>query len=506
MDVVVEPGTRLVSRYLLEKPLGTPPVDGSTSVTTTGGGQVLGAAYWRARDELLDRPVGVCLLQAGSSYADRVLAAARRAAVLTDARFLRILDAAEDEGLVYVVSEWVPARTLVDLVADGPLPTHEARALGQEITAALAAAHEAGLSHLVLRPEHVLRTPHGQVKLAGLAVDAAARGVHVDEPEQAAQRDLEGAAAVLYAALTGRWPGPETTALPPAPRDGATVCSPRQVRAGIPDDLDDLVCRALDVPGRHHGPALHTAEDMARALAAGPATARIPLPVPPPSHRDTPPSGATAYDDEDAPAPRSRAALAGWALAGLVLLVGGVLVLGQLIADLGADPPQGPAASPGATDGPAAQVAPLEVAAATGFDPPPAGNAEENSDRAGRAVDGDPGTSWTTKEYYDPFGPAGLKTGVGLLLDLGRPQDVAQVSVVLRGGATSLQLRVADARSDRLEDYRVVDEVSDADGRVAIRPSEAVRAQYVLVWLTDIPAIGSRYRGEVAEVTLRGAA
>ena len=106
----VEPGTRLVDRYRLEEHLG----------------EEDGTSYWRAQDELLDRPVGICLLPASDQGAERVLRAARRAAVLTDARFLRVLDASEVDGVVYVVSEWVSATNLVELLADGPLRPAEA--------------------------------------------------------------------------------------------------------------------------------------------------------------------------------------------------------------------------------------------------------------------------------------------------------------------------------------------------------------------------------------------
>jgi serine/threonine protein kinase len=160
----VEPGTRLVDRYRLEEHLGA--ADGTT--------------YWRAQDELLDRPVGLCLLPATeeqAEQAERVLRAARRAAVLTDARFLRVLDASQVDGVVYVVSEWVAATSLVDLLADGPLPPTEARDLALDIAAALDAAHQAGLAHLCLQPEHVLRTTHGQVKVGGLPIAAAVRGL-----------------------------------------------------------------------------------------------------------------------------------------------------------------------------------------------------------------------------------------------------------------------------------------------------------------------------------------
>ena len=90
----VEPGTRLVDRYRLEEHLG----------------EADGTSYWRAHDELLDRPVGHLPAAGGASQADRVLRAARRAAAVTDARFLRVLDASEVDGVVYVVSEWVTRR------------------------------------------------------------------------------------------------------------------------------------------------------------------------------------------------------------------------------------------------------------------------------------------------------------------------------------------------------------------------------------------------------------
>ena len=62
---------------------------------------------------------------------------------------------------------------------------------------------------------------------------------------------------------------------------------------------------------------------------------------------------------------------------------------------------------------------------ATDFDPqgdPP----EENPELAALAVDGDPDTAWHTQTYDQNFGPGGLKTGVGLILDLGATHDVAR--------------------------------------------------------------------------------
>jgi hypothetical protein len=131
---VVEPGTRLVQRYRLEEHLG--------SLEEEPRGEA-GPVYWRALDELLDRPVGVALLPADDPRAAAVLRAARRAAAVSDARFLRVLDASEVDGVVYVVTEWVSATSLVDLLADGPLPAVEAQAMAVDVAGALAAAQVA---------------------------------------------------------------------------------------------------------------------------------------------------------------------------------------------------------------------------------------------------------------------------------------------------------------------------------------------------------------------------
>lgn len=499
MPDVVEPGTRLVHRYRLEEHLG-----GLEDALGSGDG----TAFWRAHDELLDRPVGVTLLAEGDPHAEDVLRAARLAAAVSDSRFLRVLDASKVDGVVYVVSEWVSGTNLADLLEDGPLPAPEAHSLVAEVAAAMASAHGQGLAHLCLQPEHVLRTTHGQVKVAGLGVDAAARGIRPGS--DAGHRDARGVAAVLYAALTARWPGDVRTRLADAPRDGASLCSPRQVRAGVPDDLDDVVCRALDVPDRHHnGAPLHSPADLAKALSAAHVTSRIPvIGSAGPSPRETAPSPAqhvSPYDDQG-PLPRPRAARLAWAAAATVLVVGLVLFGGQLLSTslTVGDPGEEPSGNPTSEETQQPRRGPLNIASATTLDPPPDGNGEENSDRAGRAVDGDESSAWPTKTYNDPFGPSGLKEGVGLLLDLGEVRAVSRVEVTVQGGATDFELRVAEDAGDALVDYDLVGQASDVFPRAVIRSDGDVRARYLLLWLTALPAQDGGHRGEVAEVTVSG--
>jgi hypothetical protein len=494
----LDPGTRLVDRYLLEELL-------------EHAGE--GATYWRAHDELLNRAVGLCLLQGDSAGAQRVLHAARQAAAVTDARFLRVLDANDTDGYVYVVSEWITASSLAELIVDRPLTAGHACDLATEVANALEAAHRQGLAHLCLTPEHVLRTGHGQIKVAGLAVDAAVRGLTAADPADAASRDTQGAAAILYAALTGRWPGAEPSAVAAAPYDGDQVCSPRQVRAGVPVDLDVLVSATLGTArhgGGNVGEPARTPAELARRLTSTAATSRIPVveALSEPHGDDTPlPQNApyvTPYDEPGPPRAGTVGRLA-YLLVGLVLLVGlglaGWQLVGSGFGKAGADPtgPGGSSSAPPKSGGTR-----LHIVGATTLDPPPAGDGEENTDRAGRAYDGDPATVWNTNIYRQQFGPGGLKKGVGLVLDLGARKTVSAVTVTLVGAGTDLQVRLADDQGQTVGDYNKVASKVAASDRTTLTLDKPTTGRYVLIWLTKLPAVDGGFRGQVAEVSILG--
>lgn len=487
----VEPGTLLVDRYRLEEHLG----------------DTEGTASWRAHDELLDRPIRVFLLASGDpERSERVLRAARLAAAVSDPRFLRVLDASESDGSVYVVTEWVAAPTLAEILADGPLKPAQARRTALEVASALAAAHRQGLSHQCLTPENVLRTPQGQVKIAGLGVDAAIRRMDEVGDEEAAARDTRGAAALLYAALTARWPGAEPTALAPAPYDGDHLCTPRQVRAGIPDDLDQLACRALGE--REDAAPVTSPAELSGLLADASVTTRIPtVGRRQADSGDTPVVGGAVggpgpYDTRRRPVVARLA----WIAAALVLVVGLGLAGWQLVTTgfdsrpaAGDDP--GQSASSDSADEPSG---PIEVASVATFDPPPSGNGEENDDRVDRVTDDDPSTVWTTKTYEQQFGPGGLKDGVGILLDLGERRTISGVTVELEGGATDLQLRTSGGPGEQVSDFTSVARTSGAIGSARLRTDEPAEARYVLVWITGLPTSDRGYRAEIAEITVEG--
>jgi hypothetical protein len=225
-----------------------------------------GFSLWKATDQLLSRPVTIYLLPRGP-VPRAVTDAVQSAAKVSDPRLATIYDTDFDEQCPYIVAEWTPGTHLEDLVLSGPYPPalpHPALAAAMIADAAdaIAVAHRAGRPHLRLTPRSMRWDNGSGLKITGLGLDAALCGAYPENPPYAdgTAADTAALARMLYALLTGYWPGDEPTALPPAPRYKGSVCTPRQIRAGVPAVLDAIAYRGLraqaaDAPLRPQTPA-----------------------------------------------------------------------------------------------------------------------------------------------------------------------------------------------------------------------------------------------------------
>lgn len=245
-----------------------------------------GAQFWRAVDLTLARNVAIHVLPVDDPRAPALLTAARTSATVSDGHLLRVLDAGEEDGAVHVIHEWGYGASLDQLLAEEPLEPHRAAWIVREVADAISAAHRQGVAHGRLVPENVLVTDAGSVKLIGFVVDAVLRGRQQTQewggsggesaPLSEHEDDVRNLGALLYATLTGRWPGASESSIPDAPYDHGRLCRPRQVRSGVPKQLDYLCDRLLnpDHPSRSRGwaepagrdPHPETAADVVVAL------------------------------------------------------------------------------------------------------------------------------------------------------------------------------------------------------------------------------------------------
>ena len=234
-----------------------------------------GARLWRATDRVLARSVAVHVLASSDARAEAVLTAARTSALVSDVRLLRVLDAAAENGVVYVVNEWGAGVSLDRLVADGPLAPRRAAWVAREVADAIATAHRHGVAHGRLLPENVMVTEAGSVKVIGFVVssvlhstpDFTHQRVTGGEPLDAFEADVVNLGALLYTGLVGRWPGTEGSVVAPAPAEHGRPLRPRQVRAGVPRPLDAICERVLNGDQHSQVVPLHSAHEVYAALS-----------------------------------------------------------------------------------------------------------------------------------------------------------------------------------------------------------------------------------------------
>ena len=229
----------LADRYVLEQELGRSGV----------------AIVWRAADRVLERTVAVELIHPDlgddPAFVERWTEDARVLARISDPHLTRLLDTGNQDGVRFVVREFVPGETLRErLTRVGRLAPAHAAAVAVSVLAALEVLHDHGLLHLDVRPETVLLAEDDRVLLRGAAFAPAVivtrtpaeatayLGEEAKAPELVegtppnASTDVYGAGALLYEMLAG--------APPPS-----TAAGPRAIEKRVPRPIDLAVRRAL---------------------------------------------------------------------------------------------------------------------------------------------------------------------------------------------------------------------------------------------------------------------
>ncbi|EPD56051.1 MULTISPECIES: protein kinase family protein [Streptomyces] len=467
-----------------------------------------GFSSWRAVDEKLRRAVGVHLLPADHTRARSVLAAARSAALLGDPRFVQVLDAVEENDLVYVVHEWLPdAVELTALLAAGPMEPHDAYQMVSQVSSAMAAAHREGLAHLRLNPNAVLRTSSGQWRIRGLAVNAALRGISSDTPQRT---DTESIGALLYAGLTQRWPYEnDAYGLSGLPKDVGLI-APDQVRAHVHRGLSELSMRALVNDGatasRHESPCT-TPEELVKAIGEMP---RIRPPEPsftaPPDYQRTTyqqgtygrpaPHPGVTQPVPTPPAPlQSRTGKAlKWAVSALLIAALGLgsWQLADALMDKGgkSDGTNNTQTTDG-HDKNGSKTSPVRPLKITGAQEYAAEGSLQAPEDVGKTYDGSSSTYWRTKSYNAGPRLAPYKPGVGIVYELGSNQTISTATIGLRYGGdhTTVHLYATDSLtpSTSVDGMKEIGTATTNGTSLTVKASSKVKTQYVLLWITDVP-------------------
>ena len=308
------------------------------------------ATVYIARDRQLDRQVALKMLHpqfaADPTFAERLRREARAAAGLSHPNIVGVYDWGRQGERYFIVMEYVSGHSLAEIIAArGPLGPEASAAIAFEVAAALAFAHRAGIVHRDVKPQNVLLSNDGHVKVTDFGIATMMGGGHslgltetgtvvgtaaYLSPEQArgeptdARSDLYSLGVVLYEMLAGYPPFRGDTPIsvayqhvqdPPVPLG--------EIADGVPQALESITMRLL---AKDPDERYERAEDLRRHLqivrerleqlpperpaepSPPPPPARPPaLPAPPPTPRRPVAAGPPRRQDPRPPAqPRQR--------------------------------------------------------------------------------------------------------------------------------------------------------------------------------------------------------
>ncbi|MET0165597.1 MAG: protein kinase [Vicinamibacterales bacterium] len=272
---------------------------GRYQITAQIGAGGMGEVY-RASDTTLERTVAIKVLPDHAAndaqFRERFEREARAASALNHPNILTVFDVGRERDAAFLVMELIDGVTLRERIADCALPPREVVSIGAQIADGLAAAHQAGLVHRDLKPDNVMVTRDGRVKILdfGLAKPLATplAGQHTQTaiseagmlvgtigyvaPEQVrggaatAQSDLFSLGVVLYESATGQ----RTFSRPTTVETLNAILKedPPELPATVPMGLRQIIAHCLEKePGRR----FQTAADVAFALRAFASTTTV---------------------------------------------------------------------------------------------------------------------------------------------------------------------------------------------------------------------------------------
>jgi len=314
---VMGEGHLLADRYRLDEVVGR-------------GGM---GTVWRAYDVTLDREVAIkeVVLPPGLTAKERdvlyerTFREARASARLNHPGVVTVHDVVQESGRPWIVMELVRARSLQDLIEQGPLDPRRVAEIGLQTLSALRAAHEKGILHRDVKPSNVLITDTGRVVLTDFGIAQAEGDSALTQtglvmgspayipPERARGEravpasDLWSLGATLYAAVEGRSPYERSDAMASLAAALSEPVPPSRNAGPLAPVLNGLLAREP----AHRMTAAQAMPLLTRIASASPPSA----PPPPPSSRamrvpaPRPPAERHPSSRRPAEAPRASSGL-----------------------------------------------------------------------------------------------------------------------------------------------------------------------------------------------------
>lgn len=227
-------------------------------------------SVYRARDKVLNRLVGIKALTkdlgGNTAFATSVIQSYKSMGSLSHPNIAQVFDADCIDDDCYIVTEYVHGTNVKDRIRrSGPMDTRLALDIMVPVLEALEYAHANRIVHGDLRPQDIIVSPDGEVKVTDFGLGYALqkcpecadrfpmRSVHYEAPEVieggqvTVASDIYSAGVILYEMLTASLPFDGSTAISVALKKVKELpVPPRTINIGIPKSLNDLVMRAME--------------------------------------------------------------------------------------------------------------------------------------------------------------------------------------------------------------------------------------------------------------------
>ena len=247
---MLEPGSFLADRYEIIEKIGA-------------GGM---SDVYKAKDHVLSRDVAIKVLKAefaeDMTFVSKFRTEAQSAAGLEHPNIVNIYDVGSEDGLYYIVMECVEGITLKTYIEKkGRLNYKESISIAIQVGRGIEAAHNKGIIHRDIKPQNIIISKEGKVKVTDFGIARAASGntvnadvmgsVHYFSPEQARngysneQSDIYSLGIVMYEMVTGRVPFDGETAVAVALQHLQNeMVPPSQIAPETPVALEGIIKKA----------------------------------------------------------------------------------------------------------------------------------------------------------------------------------------------------------------------------------------------------------------------
>ena len=227
------------------------------------------AHVFKARDTLLDRIVAIKILKPeyteDAQFIERFRVEAKAAASLSNSNIVMIYDVGQDDGIYYIIMEYIDGITLKEYIANaGHIPWKEAVTLAIQMTQAIDSAHSNKIIHRDIKPQNVLIARDRKIKITDFGIARAAStttittvgnamgSVHYFSPEQAKgsltdeKSDIYSLGITLYEMLTGSVPFEGDTPIAVALKHiQEPPVSPSRLNPQIPQGVSAIVLKSI---------------------------------------------------------------------------------------------------------------------------------------------------------------------------------------------------------------------------------------------------------------------